>query len=337
MSITPLLCIAGNAEISYTVLNRMKTVRYTRWATWSLLLLAVSLLVLGSCDQSRQPTTVPQIPVAGEVWSLRDAPNSNNLFAVASSGSRHVAAGFKGTLLLADSLDGWVNGPPVGNSTWSSAVSGDHGFLIGATSGLLRLSDDGLQWSASDTELGQAIVSLVWLDSVYVAVGEAGGVALSTDGRDWTASQIGEPMSSVTSLYGTYAAVGPSSRTARSQDGTTWQVGLWISQEGAGDLLDLAFDGYLAVAVGRSGAIATSADGRNWTDRTSPTAQDLVAVAWSGLRFVAVGSAGTIIVSEDGILWREIDSPTDRNLNDIVWTGEAFIAVGSGGTIVTSP
>ena len=71
-------------------------------------------------------------------------------------------------------------------------------------------------------------------------------------------------------------------------------------------LNDIVYGDSKFVAVGNSGVIVTSNDGRNWTQRTTETTQDLYAVAYnpSGA-FCAVGASGTVLTSTNGITWTE--------------------------------
>lgn len=321
----------------YVVSMMMSHLPHTRAPLLSLLTGLVLWLICASCSDDTVSPATPSAPIPGESWTVRQSPQGVNLFATASSGSRHIAVGFKGALVVSDSLDVWTNGPALGNNTLQAAAHSDLGFLVGSTSEDVRLSVDAVSWSAFETGLGQAVVSIHWLDTMFATVGETGGIALSVDGRHWQVAQIGEPMRALAHLSDNLMAVGLSSRVATSIDGVNWRLDRWESQQSSGDLMDVAADGYLAVAVGLGGTIATSADGRNWTNRRSPVREDLLAIAYSGERFVAVGKAGIIIYSDDGIVWHSSESPTDRHLNDIVWTGETFVAVGNGGTIITSP
>lgn len=75
------------------------------------------------------------------------------------------------------------------------------------------------------------------------------------------------------------------------------------------------------VAVGKSGTILTSLDGRTWTIRRSGGTADLDAVARGSQSFVAVSDNGTILTSPDGIKWtcRRSGVP---NLRRVAWITE---------------
>lgn len=72
---------------------------------------------------------------------------------------------------------------------------------------------------------------------------------------------------------------------------------------------DITYGSGTFVAVGNSGVLVTSTDGRNWTTRTTGITKDLYAVAYnpSGA-YCAVGASGAMLTSPDGVTW------TSRNL-----------------------
>lgn len=84
------------------------------------------------------------------------------------------------------------------------------------------------------------------------------------------------------------------------------------------------------VAVGNSGAIATSTDGITWTQQESNTINNIRSICWSPLvgMFLAVHSGyygetgGTYSYSYDGVIWKTSQSPflSDRsNLYEAIW------------------
>jgi hypothetical protein len=101
-------------------------------------------------------------------------------------------------------------------------------------------------------------------------------------------------------------------------------------------------------AVGLGGAIFTSSDGSNWTQR-SPVAADLYGVtaitgslnnpAAPALLFAAVGAGAAVVKSADGITWTTgvVGNPALPTLRSVTVAGVTFVAVGDGGRIQTSP
>jgi photosystem II stability/assembly factor-like uncharacterized protein len=67
------------------------------------------------------------------------------------------------------------------------------------------------------------------------------------------------------------------------------------------------------------------------------TSQWLPGVTWSGPQFVAVGDSGVILTSPDGKTWTSQTSGTSQILRGVIWSGSQFVAVGDSGVILTSP
>jgi hypothetical protein len=55
--------------------------------------------------------------------------------------------------------------------------------------------------------------------------------------------------------------------------------------------------------------LATSRDGKQWTNRKSGTTVDLLSVTWNGARFASV-SKGVILTSADGTTWKDLTVAT---------------------------
>lgn len=115
-----------------------------------------------------------------------------------------------------------------------------------------------------------------------------------------------------------------------------WGV-TWTPQSSGTErtLKGLAWTGSQLVAVGESGVILTSPDGKSWTTRKSEDFTDLNSVAWTGRQLVAVGQSGSCFASADGIHWANLGIPTSYDISTITWTGSLLVA-GGNGTIFTS-
>ena len=115
----------------------------------------------------------------------------------------------------------------------------------------------------------------------------------------------------------------------------------------------VAFGNNTFVAVGNAedeyygtGAILTSPDGSNWTERRSGLQRYsyLNNVAYGNGTFVTIGYlesddfwGSIILTSSDGIDWTEHYSGSDEEMNSIIYGNNVFVAVGYSGTILTSP
>lgn len=108
-------------------------------------------------------------------------------------------------------------------------------------------------------------------------------------------------------------------------------------------LQDVIYGNDLYVAIGSSGSIFSSPDGKNWTVEHQDSKDWLYynRIAWNGKIFVVVGAGNFILSSPDGKVWSEqkiSDKVLDNiSLNDVIWGGDQFVAVGRNGLILTSP
>jgi hypothetical protein len=112
------------------------------------------------------------------------------------------------------------------------------------------------------------------------------------------------------------------------------------------------------VAVGQSGSILASRDGRQWSAAHSGTAHTIYGVAQGNGLFVAVGPSTVLLTSNNGFDWVHRTSPqtpvaeqarlhnrfgTGSNLHDfcglrsIAFGQGLFAAVGRNGRVLTSP
>ncbi|MDG5813937.1 T9SS type A sorting domain-containing protein [Chitinispirillales bacterium ANBcel5] len=74
----------------------------------------------------------------------------------------------------------------------------------------------------------------------------------------------------------------------------------------------------------------------NWESVYSDTTALFTTVIYENDMFVAVGGSGLILTSSDGKEWVSQESNTTRSLNSVIWADSMFMAVGNGGTILTS-
>ncbi len=90
------------------------------------------------------------------------------------------------------------------------------------------------------------------------------------------------------------------------------------------------------VAVGDSGVILRSDDGRNW-QQTTVGERALYDVFWTGSQFIVVGLDGTILTSDNGIDWFTQSSGTHQSLNSVARSdGGLLVIVGSQGVVLRS-
>ena len=114
-------------------------------------------------------------------------------------------------------------------------------------------------------------------------------------------------------------------------------------RHGSDILLGVTFGSGIFVAVGETGSVYTSANGINWTPRTSGTSLDLFGVTYGQGAFVAVGAPdpnngnlAAVLTSADGQTWVPAASGTVYALRGVTFGMGNFVAVGDHGTILVS-
>ncbi len=215
-------------------------------------------------------------------------------------------------------------------------------------SGIIYTSPDGTTWTGHSSGTSNALISINWNGTQYVAVGSLGTILTSPDANTWTARQsnvIGT-LNKITWDGSRYIAVGDGT-IITSPDAITWTT---IEKGTSTNLHSVAWDGanrYVAVGGGVNSdlkvviynSIVTSTDGVNWTQATTlPIHFQLNSVVYGNGVFVAVGLKGTILKSTDGLHWSQITPVTQHNLNSVTWSSNynKFFAVGNQGVLLYS-
>ncbi len=239
-------------------------------------------------------------------------------------------------------VDSWMPTSSHGPLTSSTSVKNNQPTTVSTTA---QTNEDYLDrtWISQTSGTSQGLLGIAWSGTEFVAVGEAGTILESPDGKTWTSpssnspslfNNISQPFQSVVWSGKQFVVVGTEGKVLTSPDGKNWSVQSSGTSEG---LVGVAWSGAEFVVVGYTGTILTSPNGENWMPQTSGTSQELVNIVWSGTEFVAVGQHGTILTSSDGKTWTPQTSGTSEVLEGITWSGKQFVAVGSRRTILTSP
>ena len=203
-------------------------------------------------------------------------------------------------------------------------------------------STDGTHWTTHATGLANAdgdgpfrVDGLGYGGGHFVAVGDKGGVATSTNGETWTIRSPGNPtnLRGIAQGNNVRVAVGNEGLVFTSPDSLTWTR---QPAPTTSNLRSIAFGQGCFVAVTEDGAALTSTTGAVWTAPVATSAGSLYNVTWGRGLFVAVGESGVIVTSLDGRTWAPQYSYTTRRLNAVACNGNLFIAVGKKGTLVTS-
>lgn len=191
--------------------------------------------------------------------------------------------------------------------------------------------------------------SITYGNGKYIAVGQNGSMAYSTDGKDWTYNQVGTNFwKNVIYGKGKFVAVGGYSDggyIATSTDGVAWSVTKNVTDA---HVLDICYNGTIFVIVchwgvlkGRS-YILKSNDGENWTPMIEGDSYGWNAICYGDNQFVVVGNKnGTsgncgIAISEDGTSWEILNDSNTDTWNAVTYENEIYVTVGNNGYITSS-
>jgi hypothetical protein len=180
--------------------------------------------------------------------------------------------------------------------------------------------------------------SLAYGNGKYVAVGVNGSygkVAYSTDGLNWTASDIPDVLALYGITYGggKFVTVGWS-QLAYSYDGTNW-TRTNVGHKNYNNLQGVAYGNGKFVAVGTAGhnytTFAYSSDGINWSEVDMDAA--LYDVVFANGRFVTVGNS-YCFYSANGVNWNS--ATLIGTYQSIAYGSSKFVAVGNNGRVAYS-
>ena len=306
----------------------------------------------------------------GATWKDSSSGTWDDLDAVAFSGDCEVviAVGEEGAALVSTDDGGTWDAPETNtrNDFNEVALSDDGRAAIAVgDKGLFRFSTDGGKtWSPPDNNVTGKDVNDVALSGdgrMAVAVGDDNVIRISRDGgMNWVDSGVGiwprsggrerDDFRAVALRVEAgkpaiaAAVIGQRGALLFSADVTAGEVE-WTRKTGKEDrssFEDVAFSGENAVAVGRRGAIWTSADGgETWNSRDGRQGNHLYAVALTGDGnvAVAVGRDGTILVStKDMKVWKSRNVRTKDELEAVAFgfKEKVLMIVGEGEAILRS-
>jgi hypothetical protein len=181
------------------------------------------------------------------------------------------------------------------------------------------------------------IYSVAYGNNRFVAGGNSGRFAYSTNGTTWTNStpSMGSSYIVQAITYGTqFVAVGYFGRIDYSSDGTSWN-NVTNTTFGTSFINDVAYGGGRYVAVGEDGKMAYSTNGSTWTAVTDSAfgTSPIYGITYTAGKFIAVGASGKMAYSTTGTTWTAVtDSKFSTSIYGITYGGplgkEKFVAVG---------
>ncbi len=258
------------------------------------------------------------VSVDGINWSAADVPTDSGFIDVAHSPELGllVLVPYTGTAQVAVSSDGgatWV-AHPIDDNGYAAVVWADSLGLFVAVSyndGKFRTSPDGINWTATDSEMGSGFESLCWSHELGLLVavtdyGESVGIVTSSDAVNWTARDYPGRVGN-SSGFGDIAwspelgifAVTDDYNNAwflQSEDGISWQKSALLTQPNQAFAICWAAELGLFIAPTDSNVdiVLTSPDGKNWTETPITVLNGhWTGVAWSPVLGMAVATQAT--------------------------------------------
>lgn len=260
-------------------------------------LVGAALVILAICAQAPAAET-PAKPMAAELAPMAER---SLLTRIAKAGSRLVAVGSRGHILLSDDGREWrqVAAPVNGLLTSVSFVDARHGWAVGHDAAILHTADGGDSWTLQQfkPELNQALLDVLFLDARHGFAVGAYGLFLETrdGGANW--AQIEAPIVEETLHFNALARLG---------------------------------DGGLLV-IGEEGMLALSDDqGATWKRLVSPYESSLFAALPTGEHGVLLGGLrGNLYRSDDlrAGQWTRIDLGTPQSVFGLASMPDGSVAI----------
>lgn len=229
-------------------------------------------------------------------------------------------------------------------------------FLAVGGSGRCSTSFDGINWTKNIIPSTSNLSGAAYHGGLWVAAGQGNSIRTSVDGETWVVRE--SPFSGGSHylyppefLNGKWYIGTVGRAMISSSDGVSWSI--VKDSVGLSYLSSYAYGNGIYVAVGSSGALATSTDGLTWTDhgeQALPGGQSTKRanriIFYKG-RFIAVGqsassdaAAGALVwTSTNGIDWahQSLGFGSGTGLKDVFEVGDSIVAVGYGGMLLRSP
>ncbi|MDR0315492.1 MAG: putative Ig domain-containing protein [Treponema sp.] len=221
------------------------------------------------------------------------------------------------------------------------ATSTDGATWTGATNSIFSAAPAGGTYNGYNT-----IRKVVFGNNMWIAVGEEGRMATSTNGTTWT-KVIGSGFDSTifSGIYclaydgsGRWVAGGYGGKMSTSTNGTSW-TSVGNSTFGDSNITSVAYGNGKWIAVGANdGKMATSTNGTTWTAVNSKVGDSIITgIAYENGWF-AFGNDFKMATSTNGTTWTAVADSTfgTFGISGVAYGDDRWIAVGGGGKMATS-
>jgi len=286
-------------------------------------------------------------------WTVRESPTDIGLASVAWSGTRFVAVGQAGTILVSPDAIDWTFVPSGSASNLLRVIWAGSQFVAVGEQGTILTSPDGMTWTSRDSTLPSSTWrSVAWSGAQFVAVGAApvpldpaSAIVTSPDAVTWTPRDflVGAMPYAVAWSGREFVVVGGTSGvyveaaifTSPGGSGWTQQT----VQPNDGYFYDIASNGMRMVAIGSQNSLFTSLDAVSWMQFAVGTIGGGVVAA--GPYHFLICNTAFCSLSPDGMTWNQMPAlpgqPGSMVLSGLTWGGTKWVGVGPNGVIATSP
>jgi hypothetical protein len=307
----------------------------------------------------------------GAAWSQHASGTGADLNKVVEGGGRFAAFGDSGAIIVSTGGIAWTRRTSGYAKPIHSAAFGNGTFAALGSDGTLLTSADGTVWTLKPSISTLKLNTISFGDGRFVLAGEKGALYESPDAAAWIDRTKGTA-SIVAIVRGdsVFAAMTDQWDFLYSKDGLTWSPATTPSVSRP---FGLTYADKRFLAMGESGALYTSAEGRAWVSDTLGNKETMYCVtasegrilasgttlsfspdgktwykrkfegtsslrgaAYGNGRFVAAGEWSTMLQSGDGAFWTTPAVPGSGFFNEVIYALGMFIAVAQDGRISTS-
>jgi hypothetical protein len=250
----------------------------------------------------------------GISWTVINSPVFTALQRVAFLEGRYFAVGDEGAILISMNGREWIARqiPMPGTEATLGGIAFENGVFVAAggyrnpdvsARSFIAVSQDAESWSPLDVDFGIKLRAIASHGGLFVAVGNDGAVAVSSDAFRWRFQSLAKQGSNLRAVVAlpddTWVAVGNGGLVLSSEDGSNWtQNRLFTSK----NLHDLAFAQNTLYGVATDGLIVACEGLMAKLIPTRPGSAGTLRLA------IELGSRDsyTLQASEDLNVWRDV-------------------------------
>jgi hypothetical protein len=193
-------------------------------------------------------------------------------------------------------------------------------------------------WTWQKTDRGDNFNAVAYDGYVYLAVGDRSVIKSSAEGVHWRTVErdSDDNILAVVDNRGEFVAVGDGPY-ARVISGTEPNLQLTRYETGQqNQLRDISRSQRVILAVGKSGEVLTTQNGRDWVRASPITGENLWGSLDSGEWTYVVGDNGTLFKTKDGQYWIEWATGLEVNFRAMAIHGGRYVVVTDDGSVFTT-